>query len=112
MVFCSSCGNEETSDKRFCSKCGSELIISDLPKETPRKKKFESFADKFSIIMGIFVLLTGIVGSNLTNALMGIVLFTIGFVGMKTNSKSVKQLITIISMIIVVVAFFNLTTLF
>ncbi|MBM3910859.1 MAG: hypothetical protein FJ356_04345 [Thaumarchaeota archaeon] len=26
MVFCSSCGNEETSDKSFCSKCGSELV--------------------------------------------------------------------------------------
>jgi len=25
MTFCSSCGNEENSEKAFCSKCGSSL---------------------------------------------------------------------------------------
>jgi predicted amidophosphoribosyltransferase len=28
MVFCAKCGNEETPDKNFCSKCGSALASS------------------------------------------------------------------------------------
>jgi len=32
-VFCSSCGNEETSDKRFCSKCGTKITIAEKDDE-------------------------------------------------------------------------------
>jgi len=28
MIYCSSCGNDENSEKEFCSKCGSKLIGS------------------------------------------------------------------------------------
>jgi uncharacterized membrane protein YvbJ len=28
VVFCSKCGNEETSSKNFCSKCGIGLTVS------------------------------------------------------------------------------------
>ena len=37
MVFCSSCGNEETSDKKFCSKCGSELLINSKINDVSRQ---------------------------------------------------------------------------
>ena len=112
MTYCSSCGKPLNEGNVFCPSCGTKKESLTLPKETTRKKKFEAIADKFTIIMGIFVLLTGIVGSNLTNALMGMALFAIGFVSLKTNSKSVKQVITIISAIITFIAVFNLTTLF
>lgn len=33
MVFCSSCGNEETSEKNFCSRCGTKLVTATISKE-------------------------------------------------------------------------------
>jgi len=33
MVFCSSCGNEETSEKNFCSRCGTKLLSTPASKE-------------------------------------------------------------------------------
>ena len=111
MTYCSSCGKQINEAHIFCPSCGTKKESVTLPKDT-KQKKFESIVNKFSIIMGIFVLLSGIIASNLTNTLMGIALFAIGFVSLKTNSKTVKQLITIISAIIAFVAVFNLTTLF
>jgi len=32
-VFCSSCGNEETSDKSFCSKCGTKITVAEKDDE-------------------------------------------------------------------------------
>jgi len=47
-VFCSSCGNEETSDKRFCSKCGEELQVFD-DEDKSSNDKDESHKEPFKI---------------------------------------------------------------
>ena len=109
-MYCRTCGKPLDEGHVFCPSCGTKKETQPPPKET-KLKKFEIIGNKIAIIMGIFVLLTGIVGSNLISAIMGIVIFSIGFVSMKTNSKTIRQLIGFISVIITAVAIINLTTL-
>ena len=85
MTFCSSCGNEESSEKNFCSKCGSKIASN---QETPNIPKHRS---NWWYLLSIFIApIGGIIAyfviknddpEKAKNCLwIGIIIFAIGFV--------------------------------
>ncbi len=57
MVFCAKCGNEETSDKSFCSNCGAALAVSPNSGETTRA--YQTRKSRWWYLLPIFF---GIIG--------------------------------------------------
>jgi uncharacterized membrane protein YvbJ len=57
VVFCAKCGNEETSDKSFCSKCGAALAVNPNSGETARP--YQTRKSRWWYLLPIFF---GIIG--------------------------------------------------
>lgn len=105
--FCWKCGTSIPLSNNYCSKCGAQLNPPILPKEG-KLVKSERIGNTIAIVAGIIILLSGVYFSNPYSVIIGIVLFCIGFVSLKSNSKTVQQLVGIISLIIFIVAIINL----
>lgn len=104
-VFCHMCGNQLFGKSNFCSKCGNEVKSQPtLPKQEIIITKSKSIASQFQISLGVIILLIGISIGDYQNTFFGVLLFVIGFVGLKNKSKTIDQLLTIVSLIIFVVA--------
>jgi len=110
MIYCTKCGAEIRESDIFCPKCGSEKVndVQKTIEEKPSLTRSQIIGNKFSIIMGIVIILSSAYVSNPYNLLMGIALLVVGFVSLKTKSKSVNQFMTIISCIIFAIAIINL----
>ncbi len=104
-IFCHSCGNGLSRNFKFCSKCGNETQSQPtLPKQEITITKSKSIASQFQISLGVIILLIGISIGDYQNTFFGVLLFVIGFVGLKNKSKTIDQLLTIVSLIIFVAA--------
>jgi len=118
LPYCPSCGKEILTDGDYCSSCGNKITILNskinqeksgaLPKQEITITKSKSIASKFQISLGVVILLIGIGIEDYQNTFFGILLFIIGFVGLKNKSKTIDQLLTIVSLIIFVVAIISL----
>ena len=107
ISFCSKCGTPLAEDSVFCSKCGTKKIES--------VQSYEELGfggvSKFVMIMGSVILIIGVASSNFLSIFFGISQFVIGFVLLKTKSKTIKQLMKYISFIVFAIAIINLVNL-
>ncbi|MBM3910858.1 MAG: zinc-ribbon domain-containing protein [Thaumarchaeota archaeon] len=110
-MFCSSCGKSLNESHMFCPSCGTKKESSTLPKENTKQKKFTTVWLKIMCALGVAVLLGGIALSNIYNVIMGILIFGVNFASLKSTSKTIQQLIFVISLVIMVVAVINLGSL-
>lgn len=95
----------------FCSKC-SARISGTLPQEKPKLTRYESISAKFGIIMGIILIIMSVYTANAYNFLFAAAIFIINFVSLKSKSKPIKDLVSIISFIIFAVAIISLLKLY
>ena len=109
LTFCSSCGKPLQESNVFCPSCGVRKESLTLPKDISKQNKFWNVWLKIQIVLGIIVLIGGIIFSNYYNVVMGVLLFAVGFISLKTISKTIQQLMGIISFIIFVVSLMTLT---
>jgi len=86
MTYCSNCGNEENSEKNFCSKCGSKLISTSHETTNVARRR-----SNWWYLLSIFIApIGGIIAyfsiknddpEKAKNCLwIGIIIFAIGFV--------------------------------
>lgn len=105
--FCSQCGSSISIESNYCSKCGSrKLSFTDLKNQKVIKKS--RIMNKFQIILGVFMLLSGVVSDNWLNAILGSFIFIIGFVSLKNTSKAVQSFLAMTSGIIAIVIIVNM----
>jgi len=109
-VFCTKCGIAISNTDNFCPKCGTKTINQHGLEqvEKSRLEKFGTIGNKIGIIGGIIVLLSGISISDLYSIFMGISLFIVGFVNLKTKSKTIQQFTGIIGLVLLIAAIINL----
>jgi len=109
ISFCSKCGTQLAESSVFCSKCGTKKIESIQPKEEP---KYQVTGYKLQITIGAIILVMGVATSNIFSIFFGISIFVIGFISLKTKSKTIKQFVGYISLILFAIAMINLANLF
>lgn len=85
MTFCSSCGNEETTDKDFCSKCGSKLVPTTQGFNIPRRRSnwwylLSIFISPIGGIIAYFIIKNDDPEKAKNCLIIGFILFAIGFV--------------------------------
>lgn len=111
--YCYNCGKTLIKQSKYCSNCGNQISPnmqnttsqpqSNLVKSEVTPTRSQKIASKFSIVIGIIVLLGGIVLENYFYSLIGIVMFVTGFVGLKNKSKTIDQFLTVISFVLLLV---------
>ncbi len=86
MVFCSSCGNEESSEKSFCSKCGSNLSSPSREQSSGLKRRsswwyvLSIFISPIGGIISYFVIRHDDPEKARNCLIIGFIVFAIGFV--------------------------------
>lgn len=105
--FCGKCGTAISQSDNFCLKCGAKKIDGVLPMEKTKTTRYGSASEKFGIIMGIILIIGSIYAENTYYFLLATSIFVINFVSLKTHSKSIKQLMSIINVIILAILIIN-----
>ena len=108
MVFCHKCGYELPNDSEFCSKCGVKILKSVQDTHPLEKIQDKESGYKLQMVIGAIILLGGVATSNGYSIFLGVSLFIVGFVSLKTKSKTIKQLMKYISWIVIGIAIINL----
>ena len=108
ISFCSKCGTQLGEESVFCSKCGKKILES-VPKIHPLENtKLSVFGNKFGIVSGAIFLIVGVAISNGVIIFLGASSFAVGFISLKTKSKTIRQLMVIIQLIVTAIAIINM----